>query len=110
MPALSKCRWCGKLIRWATTERANPIPLDPDPAPGNIVVTAGGIAHVLRAGEIATSPTYVCHKATCGSRSRAAPPGDDRVGLNTQAAIAVVGTAAEEVERQASLDFSKGAT
>lgn len=64
---LGTCRGCGAKFRWARTEgRGKPIPLDPDPVPdGNIVVTDGGIAHFLRATEMATGPRYVSHFSTC---------------------------------------------
>ena len=64
------CRGCHESIRWARTEAGKAIPIDPDPVPdGNIVVTDGGIAHVLRATEMATSERYVSHFATCVKRS-----------------------------------------
>ena len=68
---LGTCRACPAKILWAKTERGNSIPLDPDPVPdGNIVVTDAGVAHVLRATEMATGPRYVSHFVTCPGRAK----------------------------------------
>ena len=65
-----KCRGCHAPLRWARTESGKAIPLDPEPVPdGNIVVTDSGIAHFLRATEMATSERYVSHFSTCVKRA-----------------------------------------
>lgn len=63
---LATCRGCHESIRWARTEARKAIPINPDPVPdGNIVVTDGGIAHVLSSTEMATGSRYVSHFSTC---------------------------------------------
>jgi hypothetical protein len=67
----SRCRACKRVIRWAKTENRRPIPVDPDPVPdGNLVITAQGIAHVLRKNEEPTGLTYVSHFSTCSNRDQ----------------------------------------
>lgn len=72
---LAKCRGCHLEIRWARTERGKAIPIDPAPVPdGNLVVSDGGIAHVLRATEMPPSERYVSHFATCVRRAHFRKP------------------------------------
>lgn len=57
-----RCRSCEAPIEWAITEKGRRIPLDVDDGqPGNIVITADGVAHVVADGE----GTHRTHFSTC---------------------------------------------
>lgn len=69
---LGKCRSCGRTVRWVTTARGRPQPLDPDPQPaGNVVLDEAGVAHQVRPGQgllLEGGGLFMPHAASCGGR------------------------------------------
>jgi len=64
---LDWCKHCGARIRWVSTVRGSPMPIDPEPHPrGNLRVT-GAIARIVHTDEA----LYITHFATCGEKSMA---------------------------------------
>jgi hypothetical protein len=73
----ARCGSCQQPIRWVTTEAGKSMPLDPDPADGNIIGLpnpAGGepLAHTLRKTDTppADAPRFTSHWATCPTSER----------------------------------------
>lgn len=66
------CKWCGKAIKWAKTEKGHAIPLDPDPVQDGNVEVVNGIAKVwggdnLLAQRDVNTVLHKAHFATCES-------------------------------------------
>ena len=65
------CQWCGKPVRWVTTERGRRMCLDPEPTPsGNVALVAdegGQRARALTAAELYDwrGQLWMPHIATC---------------------------------------------
>lgn len=70
-PHKERCRSCGALIYWATTDKGRSMPIDATPCPeGNVLLTRRGEAlkaRVLAAGEEVEPGRnrWVSHYATC---------------------------------------------
>lgn len=61
-----KCRSCGAAILWATTEKGKAMPLDAEPAENGNINLVGGVAKVVKPGEMLPGiPLYLSHFATC---------------------------------------------
>jgi hypothetical protein len=61
------CSSCGAEIRWETTVRGKPIPLDPEPVPGAhlFVNEDGAVADDRSYPAEDEAPRYETHFATC---------------------------------------------
>jgi len=63
----AKCRWCGKPMKWADTEKGKKIPLDPDPVDNGNIELVNGIARVVGQSDNPADIRHISHFATCES-------------------------------------------
>lgn len=69
MPEQSRCKSCGAMMRWVTSENDKAVPLDAEPVADGNIVLVDGLAHFLKKGETSSmfgdGKRYKSHFATC---------------------------------------------